>query len=286
MPISNCCLHTVSELPSPDLGALKNTCRHIRYKLVEVSSQTKTPHLASCLSAVELLVGLYWTRLIHFPEMPTHPDRDYFLLGKGHAASLLYTVLAYRGFFEASRLLEHGSDDSPFEEHPGVHAPPGVEAVSGSLGHALSIAVGMAKAAKIRRLANHFFVLLGDGELNEGAIWEAAMVSAANKLDNLTVMIDFNKLQGTGRSCEIMALEPLEQKFIAFGWCVYRINGNNITEVVAALGATNKTCKPVAIIADTIKGAGVSFMEDDNNWHYRIPTQEELIDVSEELGLA
>ena len=268
-----------------DFDELINICRHIRYKLVEVSSKTTTPHLASCLSAVELLVGLYWTRLTHFPKAPKHPARDYFLLGKGHAASLLYAVLAYRGFFDISRLIEHGSDGSPFEEHPGVNAPAGVEAVSGSLGHALSMAVGMAKAAKIRGLANHFFVLLGDGELNEGTIWEAAMVSASHDLNNLTVMVDFNKLQGTGRSCEIMALEPLEQKFRAFGWCVYRINGNDIAAVTAALCRANETSQPVAIIADTVKGAGVSFMEDDNNWHYRIPTQQELSDVAKELGL-
>lgn len=266
---------------------LKNLRKEIRYKLVEVSHFTKTPHLGSCLSSVDLLITLYWRILNLYPDNPKHAERDYFLLGKGHAASALYTVLAYRGFFNIDKLMEHGKDNSAFEEHPGVNAPPGVEAVSGSLGHALSLATGMAKAAKIQDLGNTFYVLVGDGELNEGTIWEAAMFAPAHQLSNLVLVIDFNKLQGTGESCNIMQLEPLDEKFKSFGWFVKRVNGHCLTELEDAFNQCKlQQNKPSVVIADTIKGAGISFMEGDNNWHYRIPSQEELPIIADELGIS
>jgi transketolase len=269
-----------------DKNDLESICRAVRYKLAEVSCKTGTPHLGSCLSAVELLVTLYWQYLRIEPSTLADPNRDYFLLGKGHAASLLYTVLAYRGFYEPQLLLEHGKDNSMFEEHPGMKAPPGVETPSGSLGHALSLATGMALTTKIKNMQNQFYVLVGDGELNEGTNWEAAMFAAKHKLDNLVLVVDFNKLQGTGRSCDIMELEFLDAKFSAFGWHVERINGHNLDEINTAYNsASSCTGKPSVIVADTLKGAGVSFMEDDNNWHYRIPTLEELDVIAQELNI-
>lgn len=259
--------------------------KQIRLTLCDVSNKTKTPHLGSCLSCVDILVALYWHSLKVDPLMPTNSNRDYFLLGKGHAASALYTTLAYKGFFPVHDLYLHGATDSMFEEHPGVHSPPGVDTVSGSLGHALSLASGMALSCQIQNKPNRFFVLMGDGELNEGTVWEAAMFSAGKKLNNLVAIVDFNKLQGTGESCDIMHLEPLEEKWRAFGWYTVRIDGHNITELVNTLEVAQQQDKPVCIIADTIKGKGVSFMENDNNWHYRIPTQDEVDQVKQELGI-
>lgn len=269
------------------ISTLEDICKRIRLTLCQVSQQTKTPHLGSCLSSVELMTALYWNELNIYPENPNHHKRDYFGLSKGHAASLLYTILAYRGYFEVDELFNHGKTGSRFEEHPGINAPLGTELVSGSLGHALGQFTGMALAAKIQNKDNRFYVLMGDGELNEGTVWEAAMFAANQRLNNLVAIVDFNKWQGTGRSEEIFHLEPLEQKWQAFGWHAIRINGHNLEDIQQAFAQANDlNDKPVAIIADTIKGAGVSFMEDDNNWHYRIPTEEEVNVIKEELGLA
>ncbi|QTH71047.1 transketolase [Pseudoalteromonas xiamenensis] len=259
---------------------------NIRYTLCEVSSKTKTPHLGSCLSGVDILVALYWHVLNINPDQPTKDDRDFFLLSKGHAANLLYTTLAYRGFFPIDSLYQHGATGSQFEEHPGINAPLGVENVSGSLGHALSLATGMALTCKIQNRPNQFYVLMGDGELNEGTVWEAAMFAAGQKLDNLVAIVDFNKLQGTGESCDIMHLEKLEDKWSAFGWHSIRVDGHCQTSLLAAFEQAKHSNRPVCIVADTIKGKGISFMENDNNWHYRIPTSDELITIKEELGLS
>jgi len=269
-----------------NLNELDSISRSIRHKLVDVSNKTKTPHLGSSLSAVDLLVMLYWRYINISPNDPSSSERDYFLLGKGHAASALYTVLAYRGFFSKECLYEHGCDNSKFEEHPGIHSPLGVEMPSGSLGHALSLATGMALTAKIKKQTNRFIALLGDGELNEGTNWEALMFAAKHQLDNLVVIVDFNKLQGTGRSCDIMQLESLDDKFSAFGWKVFRIDGHDLNSIDNAYkSALSFKGGPVAIIADTIKGKGISFMEDDNNWHYRIPTEDEVSLAAKELNV-
>ncbi|MFT2111653.1 transketolase [Marinomonas sp. 2405UD68-3] len=257
----------------------------IRHTLCDISYTTKTPHLGSSLSCIDILTVLYWKILNINPNKANMDERDYFILSKGHAASALYTTLAYRGFFDIEDLYQHGQTDSVFEEHPGANSPKGVEAVSGSLGHALSLATGMALACKIKKQDNQFYVLMGDGELNEGTIWEAAMFAAGKKLNNIVAIIDFNKLQGTGISCEIMHLEPLEGKWAAFGWHTIRVDGHDIKALNAAFLEAKAINKPVCIVADTIKGKGISFMENDNNWHYRIPTQDEVEKAKQELGL-
>lgn len=264
----------------------KQIIANIRQQLVEVSNKNKVPHLACSLSSVEILYTLYFHIMNIRPEQPDWADRDRFLLGKGHAAAVLYSVLGFRGYFAPEQVMTLGQNGSAFEEHPGKNSPPGVENISGSLGHALGLATGMAKAAKIAGSNAHFYALVGDGELNEGTNWEAAMFAPANGLDNLTVVVDFNKLQGTGRSCEIMQLENMEDKWKAFGWNTSRVDGHNVDALHEVLKADNIVAgKPRAIVADTVKGAGVSFMEDDNNWHYRIPTVEEVDTVAKELGL-
>ena len=256
----------------------------IRQQLVAVSNRNKVPHLACSLSSVEILYALYFNIMRIRPEQPDWSQRDRFLLGKGHAAAVLYSVLGHRGYFDQERVFELGQNGSEFEEHPGKHAPAGVENISGSLGHALGLATGMAKAAKLTQSPAHFYVLVGDGELNEGTNWEAAMFAPAHKLDNLTLIVDFNKLQGTGKSCDIMQLEDMKAKWQAFGWSTSRIDGHNVDALTDALDSAQiYPGKPRAIVADTVKGAGVSFMADDNNWHYRIPTAEEVQQVAQEL---
>lgn len=262
---------------------IDNLAESIRFTLCDVSNKTKTPHLGSCLSSVEILVSLYWKVMNIDPKAPDAEDRDYFLLGKGHAANVLYTTLAYRGYFDIEELYSHGKDNSDFEEHPGVAPPKGVEHISGSLGHALPVATGMALSSKIKSSSNKFYALIGDGELNEGTIWEAALFAAKHNLSNLVAIVDFNKLQGTGPSCEIMQLEPLEKKWEAFGWNTIRVDGHDIDALTQAFVSSNNQNKPTCIIADTIKGKGISFMEGDNNWHYRIPNDNELISIEKEL---
>lgn len=258
----------------------------MRLQLVEISQRNKVPHLACSLSSVEILYTLYFHIMNVNPAQPEWQQRDRFLLGKGHAAAVLYSVLSMRGYFPKHDVFQLGENGSPFEEHPGKHSPSGVENISGSLGHALGLATGMAKAAKIKQLPQDFYVLVGDGELNEGTNWEAAMFAPAHHLNNLTVIVDFNKLQGTGRSCDIMALEDMQDKWRAFGWDTQRVDGHDVQELKQALAKDKRhPHKPRAIIADTVKGAGVSFMADDNNWHYRIPTEEEVDVVKQELGL-
>lgn len=262
------------------------TTNQIRNQLVEISLRNKVPHLACSLSCVDILYTLYFQIMNIKPKEPEWTGRDRFLLGKGHAAAALYSVLGFRGYYPKEDVFQIGQNGSAFEEHPGLNSPPGVENISGSLGHALGLATGMAKAAKLTGSNSHFYVLLGDGELNEGTNWEAAMFAPAHQLDNLTVVVDFNKLQGTGRSCDIMQLEPLHEKWQSFGWHTHRVNGHDNDSLVRVLSKNNRvTGKPTAVIADTVKGAGVDFMADDNNWHYRIPTQQELELVRKQLEL-
>lgn len=267
---------------------LERIASTLRGRIIETSSRTKTPHLGSCLSCIDLLVALYFNELNVNPEQPGDPLRDRFILSKGHGAPALFQTLAERGYYPVSDLDHYGEDGSVFAEHPPTPKYlPGIEAATGSLGHGLPIGLGMALAAKARGDDYRVFVILSDGECNEGSTWEAAMFAGGQKLDNIVVMIDFNKWQATGRSEEVMALNPMMAKWEAFGWSPYEINGNNMTEIVSTLSKLpDGSGKPVAIVAHTVKGKGVSFMEDDNNWHYRTPTPEEVILAKKELGIA
>lgn len=257
----------------------------IRRRTIETSARAKIPHLGSCLSCVELLIALYWQELNINPKAPDTPDRDRFVLSKGHGAPVLFQVLAERGFFPVERLSEFGQPGSVFHEHPPKPGYiPGVEAATGSLGHGLPMALGMAIAQRIQKSNNRSYALLSDGECNEGSIWEAAMFAGSQKVHQLTAIIDYNKWQATGRSQVIMALEPLASKWEAFGWHAQQIDGHDFKAIKEALDAARlETGKPSVIIADTIKGKGVSFMEDDNNWHYRTPNPDELAKALAEL---
>lgn len=259
----------------------------LRANIIETSSRTGTPHLASCLSCVDLLTALYFSILRINPAKPTDMGRDRFILSKGHGAMALFHVLALRGFYSSEMLLSYGEDGGVFAEHPPTPDQlAGVEAATGSLGHGLPIGLGMALAARIQKRNYNVYAILGDGECNEGSIWECAMLAAAQKASNLCAIIDFNKWQATGRSQEVMALDPLADKWRAFGWDVCEIDGHDMTAILSALAKLPAlSSKPTAIIAHTVKGKGVSFMEDDNNWHYRIPTAEEVLRSKIELGV-
>ena len=257
----------------------------LRGRIIETSSVAKVPHLGSCLSCTDILVALYWKILNIDPKNPTDLKRDRFILSKGHAAPALFQVLALKGFFPEEWLKNYGHDGSLFGEHPPAHGVPGIEAATGSLGHGLPIGAGLALAARIKKLHNRVYVLLSDGECNEGSVWEAAMFAAAQKLERLMVIIDFNKWQATGRSEEVMALAPLADKWRSFGWDTLETDGHDYATLVPLLNVLPKSDKPVAVIAHTVKGKGVSFMEDDNNWHYRTPNAAEVMAAKKELGV-
>jgi len=267
-----------------DLAAIS---RRIRARVIEMSHVAETPHLGSSLSCVDMLVAAYWGFLRIDPAEPLSPDRDRFILSKGHAATALYAVLAERGFFDPALLDTYNEDGAALPEHPGLQCVPGVEAATGSLGHGLPLALGMALAARIQGRPGRCLVLMSDGECEEGSVWEAAMFAPAQKLDTVTVMIDYNKWQATGRSDEIMALAPLAEKWRAFGWDACEVDGHDLDALLAALHREpDGTGRPRAIICHTVKGKGVSFMEDDNNWHYRIPTADEVEKARVELWQA
>lgn len=266
------------------LAELEKQARLLRWRIIENSHKAKIPHLGSCLSCTDILTALYFAELNIDIKNPRAPERDRFILSKGHGAPALFQVLAMRGFYPDSMLDTYGQNGSIFAEHPPAPRElPGIEAATGSLGHGLPLGLGMALAARINQLNYRIFVLLGDGECNEGSIWEAAMMAAARKLDNVCVIVDYNKWQATDRSQEVMALDPLADKWRAFGWNTHEIDGHNMESILDTLQQFPANGKPTAIIANTVKGSGVSFMEDDNNWHYRIPSEEDLAKAKAEL---
>jgi len=281
---------TSVQRPGPEcrIEQLERMAAMLRARIIENSHKTKTPHLGSCLSCVDILVALYFGTLRISPEDPRAPTRDRFILSKGHGAPALFHVLAEKGFYPKATMDAYGENGGVFSEHPPTpdHLP-GIEAATGSLGHGLPLGLGMALAGRIHEYDYNVYALLSDGECNEGSVWESAMLAAAQKVERLAVVIDFNKWQATGRSEEVMALAPLTDKWRAFGWSTYEIDGHDLKALVEVLSRVpDGSGKPVAIVAHTTKGRGVSFMEDDNNWHYRIPTQDEVVIAKRELGVA
>lgn len=260
--------------------------KELRMKIIETSYRAKIPHLGSCLSCVEILILLYFNELKIDIDKPRWAERDRFILSKGHAAPALFQVLAMKGFYSFDTLSDYGKNGSIFAEHPPTPRQlTGIEAATGSLGHGLPLGLGMAMAARIQKHDYHVYVVLSDGECNEGSVWEAAMLASAQKLTNLTVIIDFNKWQATGRSRDIMHLDSLAEKWRAFNWIVEECDGHDMKYLKSSIDRliTHQSEKPSVIVAHTIKGKGVSFMEDDNNWHYRIPTEKDVIDARAEL---
>ena len=224
-----------SALSAKSIADLEGIARKLRFKLIEMSHAAGTPHLGSALSCVDILVAAYWRIVRINPADPANPLRDRFILSKGHAATALYAALAARGFFPEAWLDSFAKHGSPLAEQPSPGCAPGVELATGSLGHGLPVGAGMALAGKILNRDYHVYVVMSDGECNEGTVWEAALFAPANKLGNLTVVIDYNKWQATGRSNEIMNLPSLRDKWAAFGWETSEVDGNDISAIVAAL---------------------------------------------------
>ncbi len=272
----------------PDFRKLDQLSRSIRVRAVEMSHQARTPHLASALSCIDILVALYAGEFLRLdPQTPQAPERDRVIFSKGHAAPALYATLAESGFFDQELLNSYNQNGAILAEQPSPGSVPGLELATGSLGHGLSVGLGMALAGRIQARFYRVYALLSDGECNEGSVWEAAMLAGAQQLRNLVAIVDFNKWQATGRSKEVMALEPLKAKWESFGWSAYEVDGHDLPALVELLrNVPDGSGKPVAIVAHTVKGKGVTFMEDDNNWHYRIPTYEEVLLAQGELGVS
>jgi transketolase len=267
-----------SEVPwgaaTPDLQSV--AC-NLRYQAIQMSHAAGTPHLGSVLSCIDILVAAYWRALRIDPGAPGAPTRDRFVLSKGHAAPALYATLAARGFFPNAWLDSFATHGSRLAEQPAPHCAPGVELATGSLGHGLPVAAGFSLAGRIQRQTYRTIVVMSDGECNEGSVWEAAMFAAARKLGRLDVVIDYNKWQATGRSDEVLALASLRDKWSAFGWEAVEVDGHDIEAISREITReTPDVGRPKAIVAHTVKGKGVSFMEDDNNWHYRVPSAQEV----------
>jgi transketolase len=272
--------------PPIDAGALKAQAALLRGKVIEMSHAAQAAHLASSLSCADIVTAAYWHVLNINPAQPKDPLRDRFILSKGHAAAALYATLAMKGYFPLAELDTFCQDGGRLAEHPPANLLPGVEAATGSLGHGLPLGCGMALSGRIKGERFRVFALLSDGENNEGSVWEAAMFASAQKLDNVCVIVDYNKWQATARSNETLMLAPLREKWAAFGWDAHEIDGHDVAALAAAMQRIpNGSGRPVALIAHTVKGKGVSFMEDDNNWHYRAPTADEVVKAKKELGL-
>lgn len=255
---------------------LAKTAKEIRKSILRMHFLSQESHIGSALSCVDILTVLYFRILDINPKKPTDKNRGRFILSKGHAASALYAVLAEKGFFSKNILNSFCKDNSKLPGHSTINTVPGIEASAGSLGHGLPMATGMALADKKDKKLSRVFVLISDGECDEGTTWEAALFSSHHKLDNLTAIIDYNKLQALGKTNEILNLEPLKDKWISFGWNVKEINGHNFNEIENALKPNNlHKNKPYVIIAHTIKGKGISFMENKLAWHYKSPNREQ-----------
>lgn len=266
-----------------NIDALKRTARNVRADALCMVHRAHASHIGGCLSAADIITALYWHTLRVSPETLKSPARDRFLLSKGHAAAVLYAALAERGFFPREELAEYCQNGSRLIGHVS-HEVPGVEASSGSLGHGLPIACGLALAAKRLGSQARSFVLIGDGELDEGSNWEAILFAPQHRLDNLTLIIDYNKIQSYGSVHDVMELDPLSEKLSSFRWAVREIDGHDMQAIVEAFDALPfREGMPSALVAHTIKGKGVSFMENNLLWHYRSPNDEELAEALREV---
>ncbi len=261
----------------PDLKAFRALAQELRQTILKTIAKAGSGHPGGSLSMVELLIGLYWYKLRHDPKRPDWPDRDLFLLSKGHGCPALYTVLAYQGYFPKDELATLRKFPTRLQGHPERGCVPGVEIAAGSLGQGLSMANGIAMADRLDGRTRRIFCLMGDGEIQEGQVWEAAMTSSHHKLNEVCAIIDANQLQQNGPVKQIKDIEPLAEKWRSFGWHTIEINGHDIGQVVKAYDeAETITGKPQVIVARTVKGKGVSFMELNHAWHGVAPKPDEL----------
>jgi transketolase len=265
-----------SKMSSSEIGDLCKQANEIRKDIIRMLTEAKSGHPGGSLSCTDILTALYFQILKHDPENPNSPDRDRVVLSKGHGAPALYGALAHAGYFPTDQLITLRQLDSPLQGHPDMRRLPGLEASTGSLGQGLSIGAGMALARKLDNKDYWTYVILSDGETNEGQIWEAASFAAHHKLDHFVAVLDYNKFQLDDAVEKILNMEPVVDKWKSFGWEVLEIDGHDMKALVEAFEkAKTVKGKPVMIVAHTIKGKGVSFMENDNNYHGVAPTKEE-----------
>jgi transketolase len=251
--------------------------RRVRVHVLHMTSSGGSSHVGAAFSICDLLAVLYGLVLNHDPARPKMPERDRFILSKGHAGAAVYATLAEVGYFPVTELKGHYQDGSVFSGHVSHKGIPGVELSTGSLGHGLGVGAGMAKALRLAESPSRVFVLLSDGECDEGSIWEAALFAQHHGLDNLVAIIDYNKIQSLARVEETLALEPFRQKWESFNWAVVEADGHDHEELAAVLAQLPARAKrPTVVIAHTVKGKGVSFMENTVLWHYRVARDEEF----------
>lgn len=265
-----------------DLKAFQEKARGLRRKILEMTNSAGSGHPGGSLSAVEILITLYFYKMNHRPHEPQWEGRDRLIISKGHASPVVYAVLADCGYFPKEELVTFRKLGTRLQGH--VHRKaPGVELNTGSLGHGLSVANGMAIGAKMKKKDFKIYCLLGDGEIQEGSVWEAAMSSSHYHLNNVCAIVDYNKIQENGLVSEIMNLEPLAEKWKSFGWETVEVDGHNFKELMKALDKFDKAKKPYVIIANTAKGKGISFMEGTSKWHGKAPNSDELKAALKEL---
>lgn len=261
---------------SMNIEELKVIARESRINVIKMIAEAGSGHPGGSLSCVEILVALYFAEMNINPKEPNNPERDRFVLSKGHAAPALYAVLCKRGYFPEEELQKFRKIGGILQGHPDMKKTPGVDMSSGSLGQGLSVANGMALAAKMDQKDYQVYVLLGDGELEEGQVWEAVMTAAHYKLDNLVAFVDYNRLQIDGNVTEIKSIKNLNERFGSFGWETKTINGHDFSEVFEALKEAKVSKTPFVIIANTVKGKGISYMENEVDWHGKAPSSKQL----------
>ena len=268
----------------PSIKILKDRANEIRRRDLQMVYEAGMGHIGGDMSATDILTTLYFAVLNIDPKQPTDPNRDRFIMSKGHCSGALYTTLAYAGFFPVEQLSTYMQPLSKLNGHPDRNKVPGVETNTGPLGHGLPVAVGAAIGAKLSGASWRTFVLTGDGELQEGSNWEAAMSAAHRGLDNLTIIIDRNRLQQGDEVANTNNLEPLADKWRAFGWAVHEVDGHDYTQLLETFNKVPfEKNKPSCVIAHTHKGKGISFMEDNVAWHHRVPNAQEYAQAMKEL---
>jgi transketolase len=267
-----------------DVERLEEQAVQLRRDIVEMIHAAKAGHPGGSLSAVDMITALYFHVMRIDPQNPRWEDRDRFVLSKGHACPALYAALARRGFFDPKHLTTLRQYHSILQGHPDMNKTPGIDISSGSLGNGLAIGVGMAMSGRLHHQDYMTYVMLGDGEVQEGMVWEAAMAAHHHDLGNLVAIVDCNGVQINGWVNEIMTVEPLADKWRAFGWNVVEVNGHNMKDLLTVLHTAKTMRHPTVILMRTVKGRGVSFMEDDCKWHGNSPSDEELVQAILEIG--
>lgn len=267
------------------MSELETIAQDIRRNVYRMAHRAGGAHMGGAFSAADIIATLYFGGVLrHDPKDPSWEGRDTFILSKGHACYALYAALARAGYFPEEELWTVGKPGSRLGGHPKLHEIPGVEASTGALGHGLSFAIGIAYADKVDERSSHVYVMLGDGECQEGSVWEGALSASALGLEDLTAIVDHNKLQAMDALDAIVPMRPFAEKWRAFGWNVLEIDGHDHAQIKEAL-STRAKGRPTVVIAHTVKGKGVSFMEGQPLWHFRMPNEKELPILMEELGL-